>query len=35
MYVYVYVYVCADHDLTGQIVWPASVLLTWFLRWLG
>lgn len=22
-----------DHDLTGQIVWPASVLLTWFLRW--
>ncbi len=21
-----------DHDLTGQIVWPASVLLTWFLH---
>jgi hypothetical protein len=21
-----------DHDLTGQIVWPASILLTWFLH---
>jgi hypothetical protein len=21
---------CTDHDLTGQIVWPASVLLAWF-----
>ena len=22
---------CTDHDLTGQIVWPASILLSWFL----
>ena len=21
-----------DHDLTGQIVWPASLLLSWFIH---